>query len=75
MFVFSIISEPDMDEPVFVGICFLAGFIWQIVCIISYIVEIVVSAKRHEAVAMWVVNLIISILPFIVLGILYCIYG
>ena len=51
-------------------ICVCASIVWQIVCIISYIVEIVVSAKRHEAVAMWVVNLITSILPFIVWGII-----
>ena len=50
----------------FFGICCNGGIIWQIVCAISYIVEIVICAKRHEAVAMWVVNLITSILPFVV---------
>ena len=70
VFALSFISKPF---DVFSGICLLASIIWHIVCIISYIVEIVVCAKRHEAVAMWVVNLITSILPFIVFGIIICI--
>ena len=68
---FSFIADPYNDQ--YAAICGLGGIIWQIVCVLSYIVEIVICAKRHEAVAMWVVNLITSILPFIVFGILICI--
>ena len=64
--VFSYFCNPDLKDNVFTKICIWIGYVWQLVCAVSYIVEIVVCYERGEAFTMWFVNYFISIFSWTV---------